>query len=179
MKSFIDFITKRKHIIVSDLDNCFSDSRDVRFNTWDEFEENLIKYAKPNYLYIKRLIDYCNYNKEIAVFFVTSRENTEDLKNFSLSQIINYSRGFFRPKNYSFSYKGIVVHKNCNLYMRNKNDFRKSYEVKLDIFKSIEKDYKSKIDCIIDDEIENINQFVKAGYKSILYDINTDTYKEM
>ena len=62
--------------------------------------------------------------------------------------------------------------------MRNENDLRKSYEVKLDIFKEIENKY-SKIDIVIDDEIENINQFVKAGYNSILYDINTDTYKEM
>ena len=84
MKTFADFASKRKYIIVSDLDNCFSDSRNVKFDTWDEFEENLVKYAKPNSKYIKTLIDYCKYDKDALVFFVTSRENTPILEDFSM-----------------------------------------------------------------------------------------------
>ena len=177
MKAFLDFLSKKRYIIISDLDNCFSDSRDVIYKTWDEFENNLVKYSKPNIKYVKNLIDYCKYNRDALVFFVTSRENTPILKDFSICQIIEYSNGFFVPKDYYFNGYG-KIHKNCYLYMRNENDLRKSYEVKLDIFKEIENKY-SKIDIVIDDEIENINQFVKAGYNSILYDINTDTYKEM
>lgn len=177
MSDFYNFITGKKDILISDLDNCFSDSREVQYSSWNEFETNLVKCAKPNYKYIKNLIEYCRYNKNTTVFFVTARENTPVLKDFSITQIIKYSNGFFCPQDFYISNYG-RIHKNCRLYMRKENDFRKPYQVKLDIFKEIENEFHS-ITTIIDDDYDSVKEFTKAGYKSLLYNIQDNTYKKV
>ena len=177
MSDFYNFISGKKDLLISDLDNCFSDSREVQYSNWEEFETNLVKYAKPNFKYIKNLINYCRYNKNTIVFFVTARENTPILKEFSITQIIKYSNGFFCPQDFDFSNYG-HVYKNCYLYMRSENDFRKPYQVKLDIFKEIEKEFHS-ITTIIDDDYDSVKEFTKAGYRTILYNIHDNTYKRM
>lgn len=164
---------KKKYIVICDIDNCFTDSREwikhapkvdardksVARDMWDKYQ-NLSFLAKPN----KSVIDFIKAIAELTpIYFVTSREDRRSSRKDTEMQIEKFSEGAIKIGD---------VHKLC---MRHEFDYRKSDEVKKDI--TIDLMNEGCIPCVaIDDEERNCKMFAELGIPVKQYDIETDTF---
>lgn len=163
----------KKYIIICDIDNCYTDSRDwiklipdvsmkdkcVARDMWDKYQTYSF-LAKPN----KSVIDFVLTMAELTpIYFVTSREDRKHCRADAEHQIDKFSDGRIKIGD---------VHK---LYMRREFDYRPSHEVKKDIVIGLMSE--GCIPCVaIDDELENCKMYAELGIPVKQYDIETDTF---
>ena len=163
----------RMHAIICDIDNCFVDSREwhkhiPEDNTdragWDRFLEQ-IHLCKPN----RAVIDYvCATAEILPIIFITGREDRKDCRRNTIKQLNEFSRGyvdFYAP--------------NCHhkLLMRSEFDYRPADEVKEEhLIKIVEAGYTPHI--AIDDELCNCKLYMRYRIPTIMYDIDTNTFKK-
>lgn len=163
----------KKYIVICDIDNCFTDSREwikhapqvdtrdksVARDMWDKYQ-NLSFLAKPN----KSVIDFVKAIAELTpIYFVTSREDRRNSRKDTEMQIEKFSEGAIKIGD---------THKLC---MRREFDYRMSDEVKKDI--TIGLMAEGCIPCVaIDDEERNCKMFAELGIPVKQYDIETDTF---
>ena len=166
----------KKYIVICDIDNCYTDSRDwvkhvpssditdkaVLRSMWDKYQA-MSFLAKPNKSIIDLLLSMSDL---IPVYFVTSRENRKHSREDTIYQIEKFSDG------------RILIGDTHKLYMRNEFDYRSSHEVKKDIVTSILAE-----GCIpvvaIDDDRDNCEMFAELGIPTKLYNIETDKLTEI
>ena len=165
----------RKYIIICDIDNCFTDSREwiklapkidsrdksLARSMWDKYQ-TFSFLAKPN----KSVIDFILAANDLPVYFVTSREDRKDSRKDTIHQIEKFSNG------------KIKIGDTNKLCMRKEFDYRMSDEVKKDILIEILHD-----GCIpvvaIDDEERNCKMFAEMGVLAKQYDIETDSFTKV
>ena len=165
-----------QYIIICDIDNCFTDSREwVKYapldvdekdksvfrERWDRFH-SLSFLAKPN----KSVIDFLLSISELTpIYFVTSREDRKEARKDTENQISKFSNG------------KIVIGDKHKLFMRKEFDYRASAVIKEEIVREILDN-----DCIpvlaIDDDKSNCEMFCKLGIPTKLYNIETDTFEK-
>jgi len=162
-----------KYIIICDIDNCYTDSRDwvkhapqieprdksVARDLWDKYQ-SFSFLAKPN----KSVIDFVKAVADlIPIYFITSREERKNFRKDTEMQIEKFSDGAIKIGD---------THKLC---MRREFDYRMSDEVKKDITIDLLKE-----GCIpvvaIDDEERNCKMFAELGIPVKQYNIETDTF---
>lgn len=158
------------YVIICDLDNCFTDSREWgRFipetndrKAWDDYLD-MFYLCKPN----QPVIDLVTCTAEILpVYFVTGREDRKQNRHHTIQQIKDYTKGainMFDPKSH---------HK---LLMRAELDYRPSQDVKEEILKLIVQSGHSPV-VAIDDEEENCKMFCRYGIPTVLYKIDTNEF---
>lgn len=164
-----------KYIIICDVDNCYTDSRDwlkhapqvstkdksVARSAWDKYQ-TFSFLAKPN----KSVIDFVLATSDlIPVYFVTSREDRKQSREDTVHQIEKFSNGKIKIGD---------VHKLC---MRREFDYRPSDEVKKDITLDLLSEGCIPIVAIDDDE-NNCKMFAELGIPVKQYDIETDTFSK-
>ena len=123
---------------------------------WDNYNKHL-ETSKPN----KEMVEIAKaLQKLMPILFVTSREDTGAMRNFTKHEIESYSDGEVK-----------IDGKYNKLLMRRENDFRPSAEVKQDILNQyiLPQGYKPVI--AIDDSKSNIEMFKKNGIGTKLYTI--------
>lgn len=123
---------------------------------WDNYNKHL-ETSKPN----KEMVEIAKaLQKLMPILFVTSREDTGAMRNFTKHEIESYSDGEVK-----------IDGKYNKLLMRKENDFRPSAEVKQDILNQyiFPQGYKPVI--AIDDSKSNIEMFKKNGIGTKLYTI--------
>lgn len=157
-----------KYVIICDIDNCYTDSREwIKHvpeshdrKAWDEYQA-LHYLCKPNPSVINLL---CATEEVLPIYFVTSREDRGDVKQYTIDQIEKFSNG-------KIKLTGKTHHR---LYMRKEFDYRHSDVVKEEILKEIVSEKHIPI-LAIDDELTNCEMFKKYKIPTNKYDINTDT----
>ena len=163
----------KKYIIICDIDNCFTDSREwiklapkidskdksLARNMWDKYQ-TFSFLAKPN----KSVIDFILSMSDLTpIYFVTSREDRKDSRKDTIQQIEKFSNGKIKIGD---------THKLC---MRKEFDYRMSDEVKKDIL--VELLNNGCIPAVaIDDEERNCKMFQEMGVLAKQYDIETDSF---
>lgn len=161
----------KKYIVICDIDNCYTDSRDwikhvpssdvqdkaVLRSMWDKYQA-MSFLAKPNKSIIDLLLSMSDL---IPIYFVTSREDRKHSREDTINQIEKFSKGH------------ITIGDAHKLYMRKEFDYRGSHEVKKDIVTSILAEGCMPV-VAIDDDKDNCEMFAELGIPTKLYDIETD-----
>ena len=153
-----------KFVALIDIDNCFMDSRSLLnkyAGDWDMFAKNL-SLAKPN----KAFIDFILETQKVEDFipiFTTGREDREGVLETTISQIEEGSEGRLK------------VGENCYLFLREKGDYRKNYEVKKDMLEAIRTQYYPIL--AVDDDKNTCAMYAENGVPIVkYYDITNDGY---
>lgn len=163
----------RKYVLICDIDNCYSDSREwVKFvptitdtnkglsrHLWDKYQE-MSYLAKPNIPFIEYVLSICDL---VPIYFVTSREDRHSSREDTINQIEKFSNG------------RIVVGDTHKLFMRKEFDYRPAPEVKRDITLALLNDGCLPIAAIDDDPV-NCEMFLSLGILTKQYDIETNTF---
>lgn len=163
-------------VIICDIDNCYTDSRDwIKFaptaeqckdktiarSLWDKYQ-SFSFLAKPN----RSVIDLvCSICELVPIYFVTSREDRKDSREDTIRQIEKFSDG------------KITIGEVHKLFMRSEFDYRPSAEVKRDIVTDIIKSGNMPV-LAIDDDLSNCEMFVSMCIPTKKYDIETDTFEK-
>ena len=145
---------KRKGIII-DLDDCLFDSRhlgkylperaDDR-EGWDLFQEKM-NDCKVNE-YIDTLIKAFMYETHCEIIFITGREGNKRMKEITEENLKKL---------------GYLID---NVYYRKEGDYRRSAEVKKEIYLEHIRN-KYNVLFAIDDDVENIKMFQKLGINTL------------
>lgn len=163
------------YIVICDLDNCFTDSREwmkhvpdvhkadksVARDMWDKYQ-TMAFLAKPNKSVINFLLSVSDI---IPIYFVTAREDRKHSREDAIHQIEKFSEG------------KIVIGDYHKLYMRREFDYRASAEVKKEIVIDLLKGGLTPV-LAIDDEPENCQMFAEMGIPTKLYDIEMDKFEK-
>ena len=149
---------------IMDIDGVYTDAREWEKHLpkpgnnnrkgWDEYNKHL-ETSKPN----KEMVEIAkSLQKLMPILFVTSREDTGVMRNFTKHEIENYSNGEVK-----------IDGQYNKLLMRKEGDFRPSAIVKQDILKQfiLPQGYKPVI--AIDDNKSNTDMFEKNGIGTKLY----------
>lgn len=146
-----------------DIDGVYTNSREwekyiPKENTregWDNYNKHT-ETSKPN----EEMVNIAKQlQKLMPIFFITSREDRGNMREFSIKEIEGYSGDT------------IKINGKNKLFMRQENDFRPSAQVKQDILykEVLGKGYKPVI--AIDDSKSNIDMFKENGIGTKLYTI--------
>lgn len=150
-----------KLVVVCDIDNVYTDSREWEKllptngtrEEWDKY--HLFSYlVKPNNELIDALI--CM-NDLIPVFFVTSREDMNNMRDITVGHIEGFSHGKLK------------INERNKLFMRKAKDYRSPSLVKEEILLNEIINKGFSIEVAVDDSIENIEMFKKHGIKTQHY----------
>ena len=162
-------------ILIVDLDNCYTDSRewlkrapqvteenkDEARSLWDKFH-SLSHLAKPN----KSIIDLIStLGFFFPVFFLTSREDRGCNREVTKKQIADFSEG------------RVKVEGNNKLLMREDCDYRPSDEVKQDMIRTLLMDCEPVL--AIDDDLANCRMFKRHKIPTYKYDIEKDIFEKV
>ena len=149
---------------IMDIDGVYTDARewekhipkrDTRAG-WDKYNSRL-DTSKPN----KEMVEIAkSLQKLMPIVFVTSREDTGNMRAFTKHEIESYSNGEIK----------IDGNKNM-LLMRKEGDFRPSALVKQDILKQFILPKGLKPVIAIDDNKSNVEMFERNGIGAKLYTI--------
>ena len=161
------------YAVICDIDNCFTDSREwnklipqnsTNRAAWDNYLDHYY-LCKPN----KSVIDLvCATAELLPIIFITGREDRKDNRHHTIMQIKEFSKGIVDMQNVDCHHK---------LLMRSEFDYRPAPIVKQE--KLIEMINAKYIPIVaIDDEVDNCKMFLSYKIPTILYDIETDTYKK-
>lgn len=162
-------------VILSDIDNCFTDSRDwviqapkntgdkvMDRQAWDEYQAKDY-LCKPNTTFIQLI---CHLAKDFPIIFITSREDRKNNREKTIKHIEE------------FSYGQIKIGDKHKLLMRNEFDYRSALDVKKDILISKVVPFYTPI-MSYEDDYENAKMFSDFGIISMLYDIESNTLKSL
>lgn len=161
------------YAVICDIDNCFTDSREWNEYTpenqtdragWDKFLD-MHYLCKPN----KPVIDLvCATAELLPVIFITSREDRKDCRHNTIVQIKEYSKGLINMQDPTCHHK---------LLMRSEFDYRPSDVVKQEkLIEIVNSDYRPIV--AIDDDVNNCKMFLSYRIPTILYNIETNTFKK-
>lgn len=159
---------ERKGVIICDIDNCFTDSREwIKLaeglgaddrEGWDNYMKSA-HLAKPNQSFIDFI---CRLSKLNPIYFLTGREDRLTLREDTEKHITEFSNGELKL--------GV----NCFLKMRKEHDYRRSDIVKQEMYEEvIEEGYIPM--SAIDDEAINCKMFKANGCGALIYDIENDS----
>lgn len=160
-------------ILIVDIDNCYTDSREwlkqvpqitednkgEARSLWDKFH-SLSHLAKPN----KSIIDLVStLGFFFPIFFLTSREDRGDNREITEKQIAEFSNG------------RVLVEGRNKLLMRSDSDYRPTDEVKQDIIRTLLMDCEPVL--AIDDELSNCKMFKRHKIPTYKYNIEKDWFE--
>lgn len=160
-------------ILIVDIDNCYTDSREwlkqvpqiteenkgEARSLWDKFH-SLSHLAKPN----RSIIDLVStLGFFFPVFFLTSREDRGDNREITKRQIEAFSEG------------RVKVEGNNKLLMRNDCDYRPSDEVKQEMIRTLLMDCEPVL--AIDDELSNCRMLKRHKIPTYKYNIEKDWFE--
>lgn len=159
---------KNRGVIICDIDNCFTDSREwIKLaeglgaddrEGWDNYMKSA-HLAKPNQNFIEFI---CRLVKLTPIYFLTGREDRLTLREDTINHITNFSNGELK------------LGENCFLKMRKECDYRRSDVVKKEMLDEVIAEGYTPMSAI-DDEAINCKMFKENGCGALLYNIEEDT----